>query len=1190
LQDVKVQEVSLDGKHLVIACTIYVNEKPIQTYALIDCGATGIAFIDESFASHHQVPFEKLLIPRSLEVIDGRPIESGDITHLARAKMEIEGHREDLPMFVTKLGHYPIVLGIPWLRLHDVAISFASNTVRFGSSYCLSHCLSQPTEVQGIKEDLPSRPNVNISMIGAAPLLTLHKKKKLEVFSLSLYEINQALKASGEKVDPRKVVPEHFHEFLHLFDKVKADQLPPHRPYDHTIPLVEGTTPPYGPLYSMSRNELVAMKEFIEENLPKGFIRSSSSPAGAPCLFVKKSDGSLRLCNDYRGLNEITIKNRYPLPLIQETLMRLQKAKWYTKLDLRGAYNLLRIAEGEEWKTAFRTRYGHFEYTVMPFGLTNAPASFQHFINDTLREFLDDFVNAYIDDILIYSETYEDNVRHTRKVLEALSNAGLHLKPEKCEFHVQTVKYLGVILTPKGVQMDPAKVEAVKDWPVPQHLKDVQAFLGFANYYRRFIFAYSKKVAPMTALTRKDTPFVWSPDCQKAFEELKEAFTSAPILRHFDPDRPIVVETDASDFVSGGVLSQPDEEGVLHPVAYFSKKHSPAECNYEIYDKELLAIVRAFEEWRPHLESAPESIKVLTDHKNLEYFMTTKLLNRRQARWSEFLSRFDFVIVYRPGKQGGKPDALTRRSGDLPKEGDERLRHQSQVILKPKNLQLLADNELDEQVPELEQLLRNGYESDPFPAEVMEMLDNGVRQDKRITLAECERIEGRLHYRKRLYVPDSDELRLHLVKAHHDPPAAGHQGRSKTFELLSRLYYWPKMRQSVEQYVRNCDTCRRSKTPRHAPFGVLRPLGIPERPWQEITMDFVTGLPDCDGYDAILVVVDRLTKMRHFTACRTDCSAEDLADIFLRDIFRLHGLPEVMVSDCGPQFASRFWERVCSCLHVDRRLSTAFHPQTDGQTEIFNASMEQYLRAYVSYQQDDWVSLLPMAEFAANNSASETTRMSPFFACYGFDPKMTITVGQATPNPETVNANQKMETMQKIHEHLRAEMRFSQDRQEEGANNRRIPAPRFEVGDEVWLLSRNMRTERPARKLDWKRLGRFKILAKVGSYAYKLDLPRTMKVHPVFHVSLLEPAANDPMPGQQREPPPPVVVDGEDEYHVEEILDSKMVRRRLRYLVKWTGYDQPDWEPAENVNGLAAVDEFHEKYPGKPGPLPEDGD
>ncbi len=326
--------------------------------------------------------------------------------------------------------------------------------------------------------------------------------------------------------------------------------------------------PPFGPIYSLSRVELETLKTWLEDNLSKGFIRSSSSPAGTPILFVKKSDGSLRLCVDYRGLNEGTIRNRYPLPLLRETLLRLQKAKFYTKLDVRGAYNLIRVAEGEEWKTAFRTRYGLFETLVMPFGLTNAPATFQHFINDVLRPFLDIFATAYLDDILIYSESLREHKRHVRQVLQALSDAGLHLAPEKCEFHRQSVKYLGFIITTEGVAPDPAKVATVQEWGTDKspirNRTDVQRFLGFANFYRRFIRDYSRIVSPLTRLTGKDVPFEWSPECSAALDTLKTAFTTAPVLRHFDHEREILVETDASDFVSAGVLSQRDDAGVLH--------------------------------------------------------------------------------------------------------------------------------------------------------------------------------------------------------------------------------------------------------------------------------------------------------------------------------------------------------------------------------------------------------------------------------------------------------------------------------------------------------------------------------------------------------------------------------------------------------------------------------------------------
>jgi len=457
----------MEGKHLVVLCKISFGNRTVATHALIDCGATGIAFIDEDFARHHQLPPTPLQYPRSLEVIDGRPISSGDITHVANTHLAILEHQETLLMFVTKLGHYPVVLGIPWLELHDVGIRFSSRTLTFGSQYCTSHCNRAPTvvhahslaskiaheepvvsagagefearsftspksffqnqvdhgkdynlgmgtrssnwrarlnETRALPETsffdeksagssfttLPTleRP-IQISAIGGHPFRRLAYKQKLTIFSTSLYEINQALGVGEQGKKPKELdlkdcVAAEYHEFLPLFSETLAKNLPPHRPYDRKIPLREGFTPPFGPLYSMSRTEFQTLKEWLEENLSKGFIRASSSAAASPIVFVKKTDGSLRLCVDYRGLNAGTIENRYPLPLLQETLMRLSKAKYFTSLDIRGAYNLVRMAEGEEWKTAFRTRYGLFESLVMPFGLTNAASDFQALINDVL--------------------------------------------------------------------------------------------------------------------------------------------------------------------------------------------------------------------------------------------------------------------------------------------------------------------------------------------------------------------------------------------------------------------------------------------------------------------------------------------------------------------------------------------------------------------------------------------------------------------------------------------------------------------------------------------------------------------------------------------------------------------------------------------------------------------------------------
>jgi hypothetical protein len=469
--------------------------------------------------------------------------------------------------------------------------------------------------------------------------------------------------ASKVQADDGSWIPSTYRDFLDIFSKKKAETLPPHRPTDHAIDLEPGTKLPYRRIYSLSEVELKALKAYIETNLASGFIQRSSSPAASPILFVKKKDGSLRLCVDYRALNHASVKNRYPLPLISEILERVGKAKIFTKLDLRGAYNLIRIKEGDEFKTAFRTRYGQFEYRVMPFGLTNAPATFQAYMDDCLRPYMDDFVVCYLDDILIYSEDPAQHEGHVTKVLERLREYGLYCKAEKCEFSVKKVGFLGFVISPDGIEMEADRIATIEDWPTPKSVKDVQVLMGFTNFYRRFVKKYAKVTAPITDLLKKpdgSAKWEWTREADAAFQKLKRAFTEAPILQHFDAEKPITLQTDASGFAIAGILNQFDGFGVLRPTSFYSRKCSPAEQNYDTYDRELLAIVASMKQWRHHLEGARYKILIQCDHKNLVYFQTTKVLSRRQARWAEILSAYDFTIEHLDGTKN-PADGPSRR-------------------------------------------------------------------------------------------------------------------------------------------------------------------------------------------------------------------------------------------------------------------------------------------------------------------------------------------------------------------------------------------------------------------------------------------------------------------------------------------------------------------------------------------------
>ncbi|KAL0190891.1 hypothetical protein M9458_013589, partial [Cirrhinus mrigala] len=438
-----------------------------------------------------------------------------------------------------------------------------------------------------------------------------------------------------ESPDPVSIpeIPAEYMAFQDVFSKQAATFLPPHRPWDCAIDLLPGAQLPKGRVYPLSIPERQAMEEYIKEALQQGFIQPSTSPAASSFFFVGKKDGGLRPCIDYRQLNSQILQQPYPLPLVPATLEELRGAQVFTKLDLRSAYNLVRVRAGDEWKTAFVTPTGLYEYRVMPYGLSISPSVFQTFMNEVFQEFLHRFVVVYIDDILICSQNMAEHRQHIQQVLHKLREHSLYLKLEKCEFHRPSVQFLGYVISAEGVQMDQGKVQAILDWPQPTTIKELQRFLGFSNFYRRFIQNYSSITAPLTSLLRgKPKNINWNPSAHGAFNQLKKIFSTAPLLHHPDPKKPFNVEVDASTTGVGAVLSQAvGESPLLHPCAYYSRKLSPAEQNYDVGNRELLAIKLALEEWRHWLEGATHPFTIITDHKNLQYLREARRLNPRQA-------------------------------------------------------------------------------------------------------------------------------------------------------------------------------------------------------------------------------------------------------------------------------------------------------------------------------------------------------------------------------------------------------------------------------------------------------------------------------------------------------------------------------------------------------------------------------
>jgi hypothetical protein len=1064
---------------------------------MIDSGANR-SYVSEGIGNRLKAIQMTKRIPYPLSMANGHT--EGWITKEIPGVLQIGNRKENITLDVTRIPKYDVVLGMAWLEQNNPRVDWKKQELTFPSS-----------STEGKTDDRSP------SKVPVVKAIWVRPQGRTVLAGSSIEEL-----------------PPEYKNFEDVFkEREGLAALPEHKPWDHEIPIQEGKTPHHqGWVGRLSQKEEEFLKDYVQKLEAKGFIRKSASPISHAVIFANKKDGGLRPCIDFRQLNDITIKNRYPLPRIDDTQDRLLGAKFFTALDVRDAYYRVRMKKGEEWKTAFRTRWGLWEYQVMPFGLTNAPASFQGLINDTLKDFLDDFAVAYLDDILIFSKTYKEHVEHVKKVLQRLREKQLPIKLSKCEFHKDRIAFLGYIVSTEGLAPDPKKVEAVKDWPEPTNVKEVQAALGFMNYYRKFIKGFSSIAAPLSALTKKDTPFEFGPKCKEAFKALKDRLMSAPILAIFDPEKESTLETDASDFAIGACLTQKSSDGRMRPIAYYSRKMTAPELNYDIHDKELLAVVEAFREWRVYLEGPKYPVQVFTDHKNLLYWTTTKQLNRRQVRWAETLSAYWFKINHVRGTENGRADALSRRPDH--EEGSQPV---PAAILKWDNDQLI-------------------YRTPP--TEVLAIMDMEL----------------------------DDEQKQQIISGRHDDRSAGHQGIAKTIELITRDFLWPGLRKDVKKYIEACDTCHKAKHERHRPYGLLQSSDPPSKAWSVVALDFIVKLPKSrepltkTTYDSILVIVEELTKYAYFEPYRESSTAEDLAYIFMKTVVARHGTPEVIKSDRGTVFTSQFWKSLMDLSGTHQKLSTAYHPQTDGQTERTNQTLEQYLRCYVNYQQNNWVQLLPIAQFAFNNSTA-STGISPFYANYGLHPN--IEKDARGVKPIAKQAQISVTNIQKLHLMLKEELVRLSKQTTKQANKKRSEGPDFQEGEKVYILRKNIKTQRPNDKLDHTKIGPYKIKKKLGPVTFEIELPAGMNIHPVFHKSLLEKAPQDATPG------PVLIHEGTQEpmWDIESIVGHEQndETKEHRYLVKWLGYKDTEntWEPAREIP-KHLIERYHWAVHGTRGP------
>jgi hypothetical protein len=1122
---------------------------------LVDSGATD-NFIDPRLLKRLGLRSLRLERPRKIWNIDGTNNRAGMISDYVDLNVQSGNKGTKMRFLVTDLGLEDLILGYPWLAYFEPKFSWREGVIDTTHLPIIIRSLSWHQTTQTIVS------SATVARIVTDPLNNQEKDQivqELEKEYSSGRGMATQFAQDAQQYTQMVEIPPEYQRHAKVFDEEASNRFPPSRSWDHAIELKADAPKAIDcKVYPITPAEDEALLKFLKDMQQRGYIRPSKSPYASSFFFIRKKDGKLRPVQDYQKLNQWTIPNRYPLPLIPELIAQVKDAEIFSKFDVRQGYNNVCIKKGDEHKAAFKTKYGLFEPLVMFFGLKNSPSTFQAMMDQEFRDIIEEQrllgteIIIYMDDILVASTSLAGHRNAVHAILDRLEELDLYLKPEKCTWEAPRVDYLGLILEKGVTRMDPAKIKGIANWPTPTTVKQVRSFLGFCNFYRPFIYHFSHIARPLNELTRKENPWTWEERHQKAFEELRNRVTSEPVLAQPRLDQQFELEVDASGFAFGAVLSQKGEDGKRHPIAFYSATAIEAERNYDIYDLELLAIVKACRHWRPYLAGSPHKIIVHTDHANLQYWRQPHKISRRIAREVLELSEFDIELHHIPGKSNGRADALSRRP-----DYDQGERDNENIVVLPDKL-----------------FIQSGTTTFEPPHSVQ---DEDTLQPW-VDPHQLKKINGEWWKGQRKVITGNAEVRRNIIKNHHDLPTYGHPGISRTTDLVAKYHWWPNLANEVQNYVKGCAECQRHKINTQARKAPLSPI-TPVRealPFQTIALDFIVKLPISNGYDSILTITDHdCSKAAIFIPCKETINAEGVAELYLRYVFPRYGLPTKIISDRDPRFTSKFMKELLHLIGATTNTSTAYHPRTDGQSERSNQFLGQFLRPWVNAQQDNWEPYLPIAEFAHNAWRNETTRQTPFSILMGYEPKADISnVPTSIPMLEL-----RREVWKRAREDahkfiLQAQARWAQSKKE---------GRTFKEGDRVWLEGRNLHLDQPSAKLAPKRHGPFIIKRVLSPITYQLTLPHQWKIHDVFHVDLLTPYIETDFHGPNYTRPPPDLIDGEEEYEVESILKSRRYGqgRKVQYLVKWKGYTDSDneWVNWDDMHADEALAEFKRRQP-----------